>query len=270
MSAPIVETAGVSKHFGGVMAVDRVSCELHPGEVVGLLGHNGAGKSTLIKMIAGVYPPDEGEIRVHGRAVSFGSPRDARAAGIETIHQTLALAENIDAPANVFLGRELRTRWNTLDTDRMEHEARRIIQRLNPNFTELGKPVLDLSGGQRQTVAIARALYFNARILIMDEPCASLGPAETRMVMDTIRRLKEEGIAIFLISHDMHQVFEACDRVTVMKTGRIVGTRRVADVTQDEVLGMIILGKLPERGELLGAGRDAQGVERGALGASRT
>jgi D-xylose transport system ATP-binding protein len=249
MSAPVVEVMGVSKHFGGVMAVDRVHCDLHPGEVVGLLGHNGAGKSTLIKVISGVYPADEGEIRVRGQAVSFASPREARAAGIETIHQTLALAENIDATANLFLGRELLTRWNTLDSDRMEHEARKIIQRLNPHFTEIGKPVRELSGGQRQTVAIARALYFDARILIMDEPCASLGPAETRMVMDTIRRLKEEGIAIFLISHDMHQVFEVCDRVTVMKNGRVVGTRRAADVSPDEVLGMIILGEQAERAD---------------------
>jgi D-xylose transport system ATP-binding protein len=248
VSAPVVQTVGVSKHFGGVRAVDRVDCDLYPGEVVGLLGHNGAGKSTLIKMIAGVYPPDEGEIRVRGVPVSFSSPRDARAAGIETIHQTLALAENIDAPSNLFLGRELLTRWNTLDAHRMEHEARRVIQRVNAHFVDMTKPVRDLSGGQRQTVAIARALYFDARILIMDEPCAALGPAETRMVMETIRRLKDEGLAIFLISHDMHQVFEACDRITVMKNGRVVGTRRVGEVTQDEVLGMIILGKPPERG----------------------
>ncbi len=248
MSAPIVEVSGVSKRFGGLVAVDRVDCDLHPGEVVGLLGHNGAGKSTLIKVIAGVYPPDGGEIRIGGRQVSFASPRDARAAGIETIHQNLALADNIDAAGNLFLGREIMTPWRTLDSHRMEHEASKVIERLNPNFTEIARPVREMSGGQRQTVAIARALYFNARILIMDEPCASLGPAETRMVMDTIRRLRQEGLAIFLISHDMHQVFEACDRVTVMKNGRMVGTRRVADVTQDEVLGMIILGKLPERG----------------------
>lgn len=243
--APLVEVHNLTKRFGGVHAVEDVSCDLYPGEVVGLLGHNGAGKSTLIKMLSGVFPADSGRVVVQGQECHFATPRDARAAGIETIHQTLALAENIDAPGNLFLGRELLTPWRTLDADRMEHEARQVIRRLNPNFTELRRPVQSMSGGQRQTVAIARALYFNARILIMDEPCAALGPAETRMVLDTILRLKEEGIGIFLISHDMTDVFEVCDRVTVMKNGRVVGTERTSDVTQDDVLGMIILGQAP-------------------------
>jgi D-xylose transport system ATP-binding protein len=244
--APLVEVHHLTKRFGGVHAVEDVSCDLYAGEVVGLLGHNGAGKSTLIKMLSGVFPADSGRIVVQGQECRFATPREARAAGIETIHQTLALAENIDAPGNLFLGRELLTPWRTLDADRMEHEARQVIRRLNPNFTELRRPVQSMSGGQRQTVAIARALYFNARILIMDEPCAALGPAETRMVLDTIRRLKEEGIGIFLISHDMVDVFEVCDRVTVMKNGRVVGTERTSDVTQDDVLGMIILGQAPK------------------------
>ena len=244
----LVDVQSLSKHFGGIHAVENASCDLFPGEVVGLLGHNGAGKSTLIKVLSGVYPPDGGKILVHGQEHRFATPREARAAGIETIHQTLALAENLDAPSNLFLGRELLTPWRTLDGDRMEHEARQVIQRLNPNFRELRRPVRSMSGGQRQTVAIARALYFNARILIMDEPCAALGPAETRMVLDTILRLKEEGIGIFLISHDMVDVFEVCDRVTVMKNGRVVDTVKVADVTQDEVLGMIILGQKPKAG----------------------
>lgn len=243
---PLVEVHHLTKRFGGVHAVEDVSCDLYAGEVVGLLGHNGAGKSTLIKMLSGVFPADSGRILVQGQECRFATPREARAAGIETIHQTLALAENIDAPGNLFLGRELLTPWRTLDADRMEHEARQVIRRLNPNFTELRRPVQSMSGGQRQTVAIARALYFNARILIMDEPCAALGPAETRMVLDTIRRLKEEGIGIFLISHDMMDVFEVCDRVTVMKNGRVVGTERTCDVTQDDVLGMIILGLAPK------------------------
>jgi D-xylose transport system ATP-binding protein len=240
---PLVEVRALSKHFGGIRAVDRVSCTLAPGEVVGLLGHNGAGKSTLIRMLSGVFPPDEGEILVRGAARVFDSPRDARAAGIETIHQTLALAENLDAPANLFLGRELLTAWRTLDTDRMEHEALQVIARLNPQFRDMRKPVRAMSGGQRQTVAIARALYFDARILVMDEPCAALGPAEARMVQETIGRLKAEGIGIFLISHDMNEVFEVCDRVVVMKNGAVVDTVRVADVTQEDVLSMIILGQ---------------------------
>jgi D-xylose transport system ATP-binding protein len=240
---PLVEVRELSKHFGGIRAVDRVSCSLAEGEVVGLLGHNGAGKSTLIKVLSGVFPADEGQILVRGVEQEFSSPSQARAAGIETIHQSLALAENLDAPSNLFLGRELLTPWRTLDTDRMEHEALQVIWRLNPNFRDMRKPVRAMSGGQRQTVAIARALYFNARILIMDEPCAALGPAEARMVQDTIRRLKAEGIGIFLISHDMADVFEVCDRVTVMKNGAVVDTVNVADVTQEDVLGMIILGE---------------------------
>jgi D-xylose transport system ATP-binding protein len=247
MTAPLVDVRNLSKHFGGIHAVEGASCNLFAGEVVGLLGHNGAGKSTLIKVLSGVYPPDGGQIFVREQEQRFHSPREARAAGIETIHQTLALAENLDAPSNLFLGRELLTPWRTLDADRMEHEARQVIKRLNPNFTELRRPVRSMSGGQRQTVAIARALYFDARILIMDEPCAALGPAETRMVLDTIARLKQEGIGIFLISHDMTDVFEVCDRVTVMKNGRVVDTVKVADVTQDDVLGMIILGQKPRR-----------------------
>jgi D-xylose transport system ATP-binding protein len=241
----LVDVRGLSKHFGGIHAVEGVSCTLDEGEVVGLLGHNGAGKSTLIKVLAGVYPADEGEIVVRGEKREFESPADAREAGIETIFQTLALAENLDAPSNLFLGRELLTPWRTLDTDRMEHEALQVISRLNPNFRDMKKPVRAMSGGQRQTVAIARALYFNAKILIMDEPCAALGPAESRMVLDTIRRLKAEGIGIFLISHDMDDVFAVCDRAVVMKNGAVVDTVRVADVTREDVLAMIILGEKP-------------------------
>jgi D-xylose transport system ATP-binding protein len=246
MTAPLVEMIGMHKAFGAVRAVDDVSCELNAGEVVGLLGHNGAGKTTLMKMLAGVYPEYGGTIKVRGAAVSLVSPRDAQLAGIETIYQHLALAENIDAAGNLFLGRELRTRWGTLDTHRMAHEAGTIIRRINPNFTNTHLPVRSLSGGQRQTVAIARALYFDARILIMDEPTAALGPGETRMVKDLIMGLKREGIGIFLVSHEMRDVFDVCDRLVVMKNGKLVGTTPVSDVTEDEVLGMIILGKKPE------------------------
>jgi D-xylose transport system ATP-binding protein len=244
-ATPLVELRQIVKHFGGLVAVDHVDCNLHAGECVGLLGHNGAGKTVLVKILSGVYIPDEGEILVSGNRVVFSAPPDARAAGIETIHQSLALADNLDGPGNLFLGRELLTRWRTLDTRRMEYEARNVIKRLNPNFKNILDPVLRMSGGQRQSVAIARALYFNARILIMDEPCAALGPAETRMVLDTIHRLKAEGIGIFLISHEMHDVFEVCERATVMKNGRVVGTVRTKDVTQDDVLQMIIQGKTP-------------------------
>ncbi len=207
--------------------------------------HNGAGKSTLIKILSGAYTPDSGDIYVGGERAQIATPRDAKRYGIETIYQTLALADNIDAAGNIFLGREVLTRYGTLDDATMEAETRKVMARLNPHFRRFKEPVKALSGGQRQSVAIARAIYFNARVLIMDEPTAALGPAETQQVADLVLQLKKEGIGIFLISHDIHDVFDLADRVSVMKNGRLVGSAKVSDVTQDEVLGMIILGKCP-------------------------
>ena len=243
--APLVEMTDVHLSFGGIKAVDGVSIDLHAGEVVGLLGHNGAGKSTLIKILSGAYRMDSGEIRIDGAPVEIYTPRDARRHHIETIYQTLALADNLDAASNLFLGRELVTPLGFIDDDRMEAEARAIMGRLNPNFEKFSAPVRALSGGQRQSVAIARAVYFNARILIMDEPTAALGVHETAMVADLITQLKAEGIGIFLISHDIHDVFDLADRVSVLKNGRLVGSAAVDAVSKDDVLGMIILGKLP-------------------------
>ena len=249
----LVELKNMSISFGGVRAVDGVSLDLAAGEVVGLLGHNGAGKSTLIKMLSGAYRADGGEIRIDGQAATISSPRDARRFGIETIYQTLALAENLDAAANLFLGRELRSRWGTLDDVAMEAETRRVMARLNPHFAKFKAPVRALSGGQRQSVAIARAIHFNARVLIMDEPTAALGPQETQQVADLIVQLKKEGIGIFLISHDIHDVFDLADRVAVMKNGKLVGTASTHAVTKDEVLGLIILGTCPP-GAIAGPG----------------
>ena len=222
-----------------------MSVDLHPGEVVGLLGHNGAGKSTLIKVLSGAYQMDSGEIRINGDKVEITNPRDAREHNIETIYQTLALADNLDAASNLFLGRELVTPMGLVDDSAMEAECRKIMGRLNPNFQKFSDPVSALSGGQRQSVAIARAVYFNAKILIMDEPTAALGPHETQMVADLIKQLKAQGIGIFLIDHDVHAVMELCDRASVMKNGQLVGTVDVEDVTDDDLLGMIILGKKP-------------------------
>ncbi|WP_245396433.1 ATP-binding cassette domain-containing protein [Jiella sonneratiae] len=235
----------ISIAFGGIHAVDHASIDLFPGEVVALLGHNGAGKSTLIKILSGAYKRDSGEIYVRGEKATIGNPRDAKAYGIETIYQTLALADNVDAAANLFLGREIMTAFGTLDDAAMEAEARKVMGRLNPNFRRFKEPVKALSGGQRQSVAIARAILFNAKILIMDEPTAALGPQETAQVADLIKELKKENIGIFLISHDIHDVFDLSDRVVVMKNGQVVGTAKTEDVTKDEVLGMIILGKCP-------------------------
>jgi D-xylose transport system ATP-binding protein len=242
----LVELRNIKKAFGGVHAVEDVSINLYPGEVVALLGHNGAGKSTLMKMLAGAYPIDSGDVIINGEKTHIRTPADAQNVGIESIYQTLALADNLDSVANLFLGRELLTKWNTLDDLRMDAAGRMVFQRLNKNFKNYYTPVRRLSGGQRQVVAISRAIYFNAQILIMDEPTAALGPEETAMVARLIEQLKAEGVGIFLISHDMHDVFALSDRLSVMKNGKLVGTYKTSDVTEDEVLGMIILGKKPE------------------------
>ena len=243
---PLVELRDIRVAFGGVHAVDGVTIDLYPGEVVGLVGGNGAGKSTLIHTLSGAHPADSGQIFINGEEVSIRTPRDARAHGVEAIYQTLALADNIDAAGNVFLGRELRTRTGSLDDSAMTSATRNVIGRLNPMFTNLKTPVRTLSGGQRQAVAIARAVHFNARILIMDEPTAALGPAETTQVHELIMRLKAEGIGIFLISHDIHSVFDMADRISVMLQGKLVDTVNRREVTKDEVLAMIIMGKRAE------------------------
>jgi D-xylose transport system ATP-binding protein len=243
---PLVNLKNISISFGGIKAVDKVSVDLYPGEVVGLLGHNGAGKSTLIKCLSGAYQADAGEIFINGEKVIINNPRDARDQNIETIYQTLALADNLDAASNLFLGRELIGPGGFLDESKMEAETRKIMARLNPNFQKFNEPVSALSGGQRQSVAIARAVYFDAKILIMDEPTAALGPQESEMVSELIQQLKKQGLGIFLIEHDIHNVMKLCDRASVMKNGLLVGTERVGEVTEDDILSMIILGKNPK------------------------
>jgi D-xylose transport system ATP-binding protein len=246
-SRPLCELRNIRVAYGGVHAVEDVSIDVHAGEVMGLVGGNGAGKSTLMRALSGAHRADSGEILIDGEPVAITNPRDAKAYNIECIYQTLALADNVDAPANVFLGRETTTGWGTLDDGAMEDATRKVMARLNPNFTRFTTPVKFLSGGQRQAVAIARAVHFDARILIMDEPTAALGPAETAQVRDLIRQLKNEGIGIFLVSHDIHDVFDLADRISVMYHGRLVDTVDKDDVTTDDVLAMIILGKKPEQ-----------------------
>jgi len=242
---PLVELQNIRVSFGGVHAVDDVSVDLYPGEVVALVGGNGAGKSTLIHTLAGAHTADAGQILINGEPVTINNPRDARTHGVETIYQKLALADNMDAAANVFLGRELRTKTGSLDDEAMASAVQKVMRRLNPRFKNLRTEVRSLSGGQRQSVAIARAVHFNARILIMDEPTAALGPAETAEVRDLVTQLKSEGIGIFLISHDIHDVFDLADRISVMLQGKLVGTVNKDEVTKDEVLAMIIIGKMP-------------------------
>jgi len=243
---PLVELRNIEIAFGGIKAVDDVSVDLFPGEVVGLLGHNGAGKSTLIKCLSGAYQKDAGEILINGEQAEITNPREARDYNIETIYQTLALADNLDAASNLFLGREIVTGTGMLNDAQMEAETRKIMARLNPNFRKFNEPVSALSGGQRQSVAIARAVYFNAKILIMDEPTAALGPHETQMVAELIQQLKKDGLGIFLIDHDVHSVKQLCDRAAVMKNGQLVGVVKVDEVTEDDLLAMIILGRKPE------------------------
>src|ERR671913_770051 len=244
-AVPIVEMRDIRVAFGGLQAVAGVSVDLHPGEVVALVGGNGAGKSTLMHTLSGAHPADSGQILINGEPVTIHVPRDAQKHGIETIYQKLALADNIDAAGNVFLGREMLTRTGALDDSAMASTTQKVMQRLNPRFKNLKTPVRSLSGGQRQSVAIARAVHFNAKILIMDEPTAALGPAETAQVRDLITQLKAEGIGIFLISHDIHDVFDLADRISVMLQGELVGTVNKDEVTKDEVLAMIIIGKMP-------------------------
>ncbi len=245
-AARLVEMRDVRVAYGGVHAVDGVTIDLVAGEVVGLVGGNGAGKSTLMRVLSGAHPADSGELFVNGERAHIQNPRDAKAYGIETIYQNLALADNLDAAANVFLGRELTHTIGSLDDGAMEDATRKVMGRLNPNFRNFKKPVVALSGGQRQSVAIARAVQFNARILIMDEPTAALGPAETAQVRSLIRQLKDEGIGIFLISHDIHDVYDLSDRISVMYHGKIVRTVSKEECTTDQLLAMIILGKPPE------------------------
>jgi D-xylose transport system ATP-binding protein len=244
-STPLVEMRDIRVSFGGIHAVDGVTVTLNPGEVVALVGGNGAGKSTLMHTLAGAHPADSGEILINGTPVNIENPRDAREHGIEVIYQKLALADNIDAAGNLFLGRELRTRTGAIDDSAMASATRDVLRRLNPRFKNLKTPVRSLSGGQRQSVAIARAVHFNAKILIMDEPTAALGPAETAQVRELIAQLKSEGIGIFLISHDIHDVFDLADRISVMLQGHLVGTVDKNVVTKDDVLAMIIAGNLP-------------------------
>ncbi|MCG8347523.1 MAG: ATP-binding cassette domain-containing protein [Chloroflexales bacterium] len=243
---PTLQVENLTKRFGGLTAVDQVSLHIHPGEVVGLLGDNGAGKSTLIKLISGVYRPDSGQFALNGREMSFGSPLEARRNGIETIYQDLALCENLDASANIFLGREPTKRrlglFEQIDRAYMQREAATVLQQLDIRIPNLHYPIRQLSGGQRQAVAIARAVYWNAHLMIMDEPTAALGVPEQRKVLALVRTLCERGVPVILISHNMQDVFAVADRVIVMRRGRNVGERAILNTTTDELVRLMVGG----------------------------
>ncbi len=248
---PTLRVRGLTKRFGGLTAVDRVDLEVFPGEVVGLLGDNGAGKSTLIKMISGVYRPDEGEIFFEGKETKLGSPMNALELGIETLYQDLALAENLNVYSNIFLGRE-KTRpflgvIPVLDHDAMHAEASKVLRRLDIEIPSLLSRIKTLSGGQRQAVAISRSIYWNARLLIMDEPTAALGVAEQKKVLDLVRTLRAQSIPVIIISHQLYDIFSVCDRLVIMRRGEKVAERRTKETTPDEVVGLIIGSDLAER-----------------------
>jgi ABC-type sugar transport system ATPase subunit len=245
MSAPLLSVRNVAKHFGGLVAVNNVSLDLHQGEVVGLLGDNGAGKSTLIKCISGVYQADEGEIWLEGKPVQFAHPMDARRQGVETIYQDLALANNLDVGANIFLGREARKRRlggliQTLDDKYMEHEAAVTLESLQIHFPSLTQPIETLSGGQRQAVAIARALYWDAKVMIMDEPTNNLGVPEQKKVLELIHRLRDKGVPVILITHVLPDAFAVADRLIVMHRGRKVTEKKTGETSTEELIQYMV------------------------------
>ena len=255
---PLLKAINLTKHFGGLTAVNNVSIDIFPGEVVGLVGDNGAGKSTFIKMISGVYQPNDGDVYFEGKQVTFLGPREARDLGIETIYQDLALAENLDASANIFLGRELKNRYvggliHTMNRPKMADESVKILDRLDIQIPSLNQQIRNLSGGQRQAVAIARTIYWNAKLVIMDEPTAALGVSEQRKVLRLVRTLAEQGVPVIIISHNMQDVFAVSDRIVVMRRGKKVGELQAKETTPDEVVSLMVgaeavheMGILPE------------------------
>ncbi|MFJ5925389.1 ATP-binding cassette domain-containing protein [Kitasatospora sp. NPDC092948] len=236
--APVLALRGVSKRFGAVQALTDVQLEVHAGEVVALVGDNGAGKSTLVKTIAGVHPIDEGVIEWEGRPVTIGRPHDAQTLGIATVYQDLALCDNLDVVGNLFLGRELK-RFGALDEVAMEKRARELLDTLSIRIPSVRIPIAGLSGGQRQVVAIARALVGDPKIVILDEPTAALGVEQTAQVLDLVERLRERGLGVILISHNMADVKAVADTVAVLRLGRNNGSFEVAGTSHEEIISAI-------------------------------
>ncbi len=245
-SNSLVEMRSISKNFGGLQALKNVSLELYSGEVLGVLGHNGAGKSTLIKILAGAETSSAGTILVDGRETQVRGPKDARACGIETIYQELALCGNLNAPSNLYMGREI-NKWGFLDKKAMKKETASALRRLNIRINSLETEVETMSGGQRQAISISRAVHFDTKILIMDEPTAALGMDESKQVMDLTVELKKQGLGIIWISHDIHEVYNFTDRITILHGGENVITGPTRDFTEDEIVSMIISGRPVER-----------------------
>jgi simple sugar transport system ATP-binding protein len=252
--APLVQMRDIEKSFGAVQALRGANLTLWENEVLGLVGDNAAGKSTLMKILTGVHQPDAGEIRLAGAPVKFPSPRDSRAAGIEMIYQNLALAQNLDVVANVFLGREhsrsLIPGLPWLDEPRMERETRALLDRLKITVKSVRTNVERMSGGQQQAIAIARAVAFKARMVIMDEPTASLAVKEVGKVLDIIRGLREAGVSVIIISHRLQDIFTVADRIMVLRTGQSVADRPTKDFSMDEVVRYIVGAEATELGAI--------------------
>ena len=242
---PLLELRGVSKHFGAVIALHEVDFKVYSGCVTALVGDNGAGKSTLIKSVAGIYRIDNGEIIYEGKPVNIHGPRDTAALGIEVVYQDLALADNLDVVQNMFLGREELEPLRTLDEVRMEARARDTLQSLSvTTIRSVRQTVAGLSGGQRQSVAVAKAVMWNSRLVILDEPTAALGVAQTRQVLDLVKRLAEQGLGVVIVSHNLHDVFEVADNITVLRLGQNVAEFKRTETTQQKIVEAITAGQL--------------------------
>jgi D-xylose transport system ATP-binding protein len=242
--APLLELRGVSKRFGAVQALSDVDFELHTGEVVGLVGDNGAGKSTLVKVISGIHPADDGEYRFAGERQHVATPHDATALGVATVYQDLALCDNLDVVANLFVGREQLSAGPSrlareLDEAAMEKQAAELLATLTVTIPSLRSEVGLMSGGQRQSVAIARSLIGEAKVVLLDEPTAALGVAQTAQVLNLIKRLREQGLGIVVISHNLADVFEVVDRIFVLRLGRRAGVYEIGETTREEIVGVI-------------------------------
>ena len=240
---PILELHGISKRFGAVQALTDVDFEVYPGEVVALVGDNGAGKSTLIKCVAGIHGWDEGEVLIDGQPVTISSPKDAARLGIEVVYQDLALCDNLDVVQNMYLGREAHSGLQVLKEPVMEAKTAETMKSLRvTTIRSIRQPVATLSGGQRQSVAVARAVMWNSRLVILDEPTAALGVAQTAQVLELVARLAEQGLAVVLISHNLHDIFEVATRITVLRLGRNVAIYERRLTTQQEVVEAITAG----------------------------
>jgi D-xylose transport system ATP-binding protein len=230
---------GISKRFGAAQALDGVDLEVHPAEVVALVGDNGAGKSTLVKIIAGIFPPDAGQMRLAGQEIRLRGPKDATALGIATVYQDLALCDNLDVVSNLFLGKEEVRFPRVIDEEAMERRALEVLATLNVSLPSVRVPIAALSGGQRQSVAVARAILGSAQLVLMDEPTAALGVAQTKQVLELIVRLREHGLSVVVISHNLADVFQVSDRIVVLRLGQLAGNLRTKETTREEVVARI-------------------------------